>query len=103
MTLITCARFELPIGFDARVLIGLCCDDIVWEDERVLSGSFRDDVTDVRLTGTLGEQHCSGSFSREDGAPPNEMIEIVQRRLQRLCEHRLCRNGEHEVLYNLAV
>ena len=103
MTLITRARFELPIGFDARVLIGLCCEDIVWEDERSLRGSFGDPANPVQLSGTLGERHCYGHFSHDDGEAPQPMIEAVYRRLQWLCEHRLCPDRDHAISYKLAV
>ena len=60
MTLITRVRFELPVPFDARILIGLCCEDLVWEDRRTLSGTLVGELANARLGGVLGE--------RRDGA-----------------------------------
>jgi hypothetical protein len=103
MTLITRVRFELPVGFDARILIALCCEDIVWEQSRVLSGSIGGGQANAQLGGVLGETCFYGSFSRHDGESPSQMIEAVRRRLEWLCESQLCR-GEagSQVEYRLA-
>ena len=97
MHVITRVRFDLPVGFDARILIALCCDDIVWEDHRVLSASILGQRGTARLGGVLGDPCFYGSFYQNDGESSQRMIEAVQRRLDWLCRSRICqREDERE-------
>ena len=97
MHLITRVRFELPVGFDARILIALCCEDVVWQDHRVLSGSIVGETGTTHLGGVLGDSCFYGSFSRHDGESPERMIEALRRRLDWVSRSRLGGEGAVEV------